>query len=207
MIRELVLVRAGFSETPWFGRRPPPPPALVPGVRLEAITDVSMAAAFGDSPVPVADVARRLSDGDVCIGALSDAGCIVGQMWSADRPRWIDWIGATVTPPADHRLLYNAWVAPAWRGHGLQWALAAAACGDVVRRGAVGIAAGVERREYAPFARKYAALGLAVIVPFASVWALRLFGRALTWTATPPRGLSAATERARAMLARAASPL
>jgi hypothetical protein len=63
--------------------------------------------------------------------------------------------------------------------------------------------AGVERKEYPPFARKYAGMGLAHIAPYKSIWSLRVFGvTVVAIPCPPPRSLEAARERASRILAR-----
>jgi hypothetical protein len=203
MIRELVLVAADFSAVPSAGNGAPPPAALPAGFSVEVLAAGADVARFAGGPVDPDGAAQRLAEGDRCIVVRDNDFHLAAQMWCATVPRLIDWIGAEVAPRAGHALLYNAWVAPAARGRGLQWALAARACADVAESGLAGICAGVERREYAPFARKYATLGLAVIVPYASLWSLRLLGRTWSWQTPPPVALHGALANARAAFTRA----
>jgi hypothetical protein len=63
--------------------------------------------------------------------------------------------------------------------------------------------AGVERKEYPAFARKYAAMGLGLMAPYKSIWALRVRGFAVAAIATrPPRRLEMAHSNALKVLAR-----
>jgi hypothetical protein len=131
---------------------------------------------------------------------------MAAQMWCSEQTRFIDWIGCDIRVPEGHVHVYNSWVRPESRGLGLQWALASASCGNVFARGRSKICAGVERREYPPFARKYAAMGLGVVAPYQSLWSLRLLG--MTVASIPlssPRSLEAARENAGRIFARRAA--
>jgi hypothetical protein len=77
---------------------------------------------------------------------------------------------------------------------------------DIAARGRSKVCAGVERKEYPPFARKYAAMGLGLMVPYKSIWSLQLFG--VTAAAIPfvsPRSLEEARISASKLLARHAT--
>lgn len=182
MIRELILVSADLKATPWFATGSAPRPELPAGLTL---TEARDAAAFPLEPV-APDLARaRLKEGDRCITAQDAGGKIIGQMWLAQKPRRLEWIGCDVPPAADSVLLYNAWVEPAQRGRGVHWAMASRACEIAVGMGLPKISAGLDRHEFQPFAHKYAEMGLAVIVPTASLWCMPSTG----WKVTlkPPR--------------------
>ncbi|MCB2107321.1 MAG: hypothetical protein KDE14_06445 [Rhodobacteraceae bacterium] len=193
---------ADLTATPWAGTGIPPMMALPEGFAVEVVAGPGPPDAKWTGGVAATTARQRLSEGDRCIVVKCAANEIAAEMWCTDQARHIDWIGCDVVPPPALTLLYNAWVAPVHRGHGLQWVLAAAACGDVLARGRRGIYAGVERAEYAPFARKYAAMGLAVIEPTTSLWALTCFGQTFTFKTRPPGSLSDATEKAQDLFAR-----
>ena len=202
MIRELVLVSGDLSESPWFASRTPPIPPLPEGIAVGRATSKADAELFVRGPITRELATTRLADGDKCSFVVKQGTGLIAQMWVTEKPRFIEWIGCTVKPPDDHVHLYNAWVEPEFRGLGLQWVLAALSCGDVVARGKHRICAGVERKEYPPFARKYAAMTLGVISAYGSIWALRIFGMTATMSAGPPRSLEKASEAARRIFAR-----
>lgn len=204
MIRELVLVSADISNSPWFASGTPPVPPLPDGITAGRATSKADAELFVRGPITRELAASRLDDGDTCSVVIKQGTGLIAQMWLSEKPRFIEWIGCDVTPPDDHVHLYNAWVEPEFRGLGLQWVLAALSCGDVVARGKHRICAGVERKEYPPFARKYAAMTLGVISAYGSIWALRIFGMTATISAGPPRSLETAREAARKLFARRA---
>lgn len=202
MIRELVLVSGNLATAPWFVRGAPPSPPTPEGILIETLSAGAPTHLFADGPIPGAQAARRFAEGDTCHVAVTSGGVMSAQMWCSEETRFIDWIGCDIRPPEEHVHIYNSWVEPEFRGLGLHWILAAAACGDVVARGRTRLCAGVERREYAPFARKYAAMGLAVVAPYRSIWSLRVRGvtlAAISWP--PPRALKTAPEVARKLLA------
>ena len=202
MIRELVLVSGDISGSPWFAARTPPVPELPEGLTVRHATSKADAELFASGPVTIEQATARLVDGDTCTVVIRADRGLVAQMWCTEKSRFIDWIGCNVTPPDGHVHLYNAWVEPEFRGLGLQWVLAAASCTDVIARGRHRICAGVERKEYPPFARKYAAMTLGVISAYGSIWALRIFGMTATISAGPPRSLEKASEAARKIYAR-----
>jgi hypothetical protein len=203
MIRELVLVSGDMSGSPWFASRTPPVPPLPEGITAGRATSKADANLFVSGPVNKEMAASRLSDGDTCSIVMKHGTGLIAQMWLTEKPRFIEWIGCNVAPPEGHVHLYNAWVEPEFRGLGLQWVLAAISCSDVMDRGKHHICAGVERKEYPPFARKYAAMSLGVISAYGSIWALKIFGRAVvTISAGPPRSLEKASEAARKIYAR-----
>ena len=206
MIRELVLVAVDFSEVPWFARGEPPAPPVPAGFAVEKVSREASLTLFGDGPISPFHAAQRLADGDTCLVALTGGTVMAAQMWCSERARFIDWIGCDVRPPEGHVHVYNSWVKPEFRGLGLQWNLASAACRDVAARGRSKMCAGVERKEYPAFARKYAAMGLGLMVPYKSIWALQLFGvAAATIPSPPPRALGAACRNAANALARRGS--
>ncbi len=203
MIRELVLVTGDFSLSPWFARGIPPAPRVPDGIRIETLVKNAPQGLFTDGPVSSAEAAARLSEGDTCHAALTAGGFLAAQMWSTERSRYIDWIGCDIRPPERHVHVYNSWVQPEFRGLGLQWNLAAAAGADVVARGHHQMCAGVERREYPPFARKYASMGLGMITPYRSIWSLRVFGMtAAVIPLPPPRSLDLARRNAHRVFTR-----
>ena len=203
MIRELVLVSGDMSGSPWFASRTPPVPPLPEGISVGRATSKTDAELFVTGPITREQAAIRIADGDTCSVVIKQGTGLIAQMWLTEKPRFIEWIGCNVTPPDGHVHLYNAWVEPEYRGLGLQWVLAAISCSDVIDRGKHRICAGVERKEYPPFARKYAAMTLGVISAYGSIWALKIFGRAIvTISARPPRSLEKASEAARKIFAR-----
>jgi len=202
MIRELVLVAADLSASPWFVSRTPPVPPLPEGITVGRATSKADAELFVKGPISPEVALSRLADGDTCSMVIKQGTGLIAQMWLTEKPRFIEWIGCDVTPREGHVHLYNSWVEPEFRGLGLQWVLAAISCGDVEDRGKRHICAGVERKEYPPFARKYAAMSLGVISAYGSIWALRIFGMTATISAGPPRGLEKASEAARRIFAR-----
>jgi hypothetical protein len=202
MIRELVLVAADLSASPWFASRTPPVPPLPGGITVRRARSKADAELFVRGPISPELAATRLADGDTCSMVIKQGTGLIAQMWLTEKPRFIEWIGCNVTPREGHVHLYNSWVEPEFRGLGLQWVLAALSCGDVLDRGKRCICAGVERKEYPPFARKYAAMSLGVISAYGSIWALRIFGMTATISAGPPRGLEKASEAARRIFAR-----
>lgn len=131
---------------------------------------------------------------------------MAAQMWCTERPRFIAWIGCDIRPPEGHVHVYNSWVEPEFRGLGLQWNLAAASCLDILARGRTRMCAGVERKEYPPFARKYATMGLGLVAPYKAIWSLQLFGvtaAVVPWS--PPSALDAACRSAARLAARHAT--
>ena len=207
MIRELILVAADLSAAPWFASRVPPMPPLPAGIVLQPAS-ARDPNAFDSGPISRDRAALRLSGGDTCIVAVARSGRLAAQMWCTEKARFIDWIGCDIRPPEGHVHIYNSWVEPEFRGLGLHWNLAAAACGEVVARGRSSLCAGVERKEYAPFARKYAAMGLALVAPYKSIWALSALGVTLAVIPfPPPRSLASARESASRVLSRRAMPL
>ena len=197
MIRELILMSADFAISPWFAQGAPPPPPLPSGFAIETLMAGANTDPFADGPISAAQARQRFADGDSCQVAFTPQRVMAAQMWCSERTRFIDWIGLDVPVPEGHVHVYNSWVRPKFRGLGLQWALASASCGNVVARGRSKMCAGVERREYPPFARKYAAMGLAVVAPYQSLWSLRLLGVTLASISLgPPRALEAARQSA-----------
>ena len=207
MIRELVLVSSDLSISPWFASRTPPVPSLPEGITVGHATSIADAELFVRGPITRELATTRLADGDTCSLVFKQGTGLIAQMWVTEKPRFIEWIGCNVTPPEGHVHLYNAWVEPEFRGLGLQWVLAALSCSEVVARGKHHICAGVERKEYPPFARKYAAMTLGVISAYGSIWALRIFGMTATISAGPPRSLAKAREAARRIFARSVGRL
>jgi hypothetical protein len=201
MIRELILTSGDFASTHWFPNDTPPMLTPPKGTSVETIRDASKVDLFTISPVSVAEAKQRLSEGDSCVVA-TDASGLAAAMWCSERKRYIKWIGCNIQPPPGHVHFYNAWVRPDARGLNLQWVMAAAACANVVALGRQKICAGVERREFPPFARKYAAIGLGVITPYKSVWALRAFGVSAVISTRPPPSLNKASRKAGAIFAR-----
>ena len=205
MIRELVLVSADLSAAPWFAAGVPPMPPLSPDIALSTVSTEVDLEIFANSPVPPSLAASRLTEGDACDVAVAPGSVLAAQMWSTERPRFIDWIGCNIRPPMGHVHVYNSWVRPEFRGLGLQWNLAAAACRGIAARGRTHMCAGVERREYPPFARKYAAMGLGLMAPYKSLWSLRILGLTAAVVAMPaPRCLETARRNALNVLARRA---
>ena len=206
MIRELVLVAGDLSAAPWFVRGVPPIPRIPEGLTIERLLNGARASLFDEGPTPSAQAANRLADGDTCLLVVTSSGAMAAQMWCSERPRFIDWIGCEIGPPEGHVHVYNSWVQPEFRGLGLQWNLAAASCQDIVARGRSKMCAGVERKEYPPFARKYAAMGLGLMAPYKAIWSLQLFGMTagvIPWS--PPRVLDEACRNAAKILARRAT--
>ena len=203
MIRELILTSGDFGTAHWFPHGAPPTLPPPKGTSVETIRDASRADLFTIGPVSAAEAKRRLSEGDSCVVATDSLG-LAAEMWCSERKRYIEWIGCNIRPPPGHVHFYNAWVRPDRRGLGLQWVMAATACVYVLAIGRHNIFAGVERKEFAPFARKYAALGLGMIKPYKSVWALRAFGMSAVISTRPPSSLDMACRRAAAILARCA---
>jgi hypothetical protein len=190
MIRELVLVSADLRAAPWFASGAPPLPAIPADIELRVIAD-NDTEPFARGPVSRETAHARLAAGDRCAIAVDGkTHAMIAQLWLSPLPRGLDWIGCTVAPPPGHMLIYNAWVDPPSRGHGLHWALASLACQTVVSAGLTKICAGVERQEFAPFAKKYADMGLALIAPYASLWTWRVLGRTLRMHLPPPRALA-----------------
>jgi len=185
MIRELVLISADLRAAPWYASRVAPRPKIPDNITLRVL---QRGEKIGYGPISSEVAAARLNEGDRCVVA-EYLHAAVGQMWLSQHSRHLDWIGCKVAPQEDAALLYNAWVDESVRGPGIHWAMASLACETVVAMGLTRITAGVERGEFAPFARKYAEMGLAVIEPTGSLWCLRLFGLNLHITLAPPRDL------------------
>jgi hypothetical protein len=205
MIRELVLISADLAASPWFARGVPPSPSTPAGFAIETLA-AGATAPFVDGPIPAAQAAQRFAEGDTCQIAFTSHRVMAAQMWCSEQTRFIDWIGCDIRVPAGHVHVYNSWVRPEFRGLGLQWALASASCGDVFARGRSKMCAGVERREYPPFARKYAAMGLGVVAPYQSLWSLRVLGvTVVSIPLSPPRSLESARENASRIFARRAA--
>lgn len=203
MIRELVVVSGDLAAAPWFVRGAPPAPPIPAGFVIETLSGGASASRFDEGPIQPAQAAERLAEGDTCHVAVTSGAVVAAQMWCSERTRFIDWIGCGIRPPDGHVHVYNSWVRPGFRGLGLQWNLAAASCRDMVGRGRSKMCAGVERKEYPPFARKYAAMGLGLVAPYKSIWSLRLFGvTAAVISLPPPRSLEAACRNASKVLAR-----
>lgn len=171
------------------------------GFSLAIAEHAGKAGLFTTGPVPGAKAQIRLSEGDFCV-VVSDKSGLAAQMWASERARFIEWIGCKIVPEDQHVHLFNAWVRPDVRGRGLQWILASEACRNVIRNGRTKVFAGVERVEYAPFARKYAAMGLGLLIPIRSVWAGRLFGVTIAINTRPPKALHAAMLGAKSILSR-----
>ena len=203
MLRELILTSGDFATTHWFPHDPPPMLPPPEGTTVETIRDAGDADLFAIGPVSPAEAKQRLSEGDSCVVATDAAG-LAAAMWCSERKRFIKWIGCNIRPPPGHVHFYNAWVRPDTRGVNLQWVMAAAACANVVALGRQKICAGVERREFPPFARKYAAIGLGVISPYQSVWAYRALGMTAVLRTRPPSSLNKASRKADAIFARRA---
>ena len=206
MIRELVLVSGDLAAAPWFVRGVPPSPPVPEGFTIETLSAGAPAHLFDDGPIPPAQATQRFADGDTCHVAVTRDGVVGAQMWCSERTRFIDWIGCDICPPEGHVHVYNSWVRPEFRGLGLQWNLAAASCRDIAARGRSKMCAGVERKEYPPFARKYAAMGLGLMAPYKAIWSLRLLGvTAAAISVPPPRALERARLNASKVLARRAA--
>ncbi len=206
MIRELVLISADLAASPWFARGVPPSPSMPTGFAIETLAAGAATDPFVDGPIPAAQAAQRFAEGDTCQIAFTSHRIMAAQMWCSEQTRFIDWIGCDIRVPEGHVHVYNSWVRPEFRGLGLQWALASASCRNVFARGRSKMCAGVERREYPPFARKYAAMGLGLVAPYQSLWSLRLLG--VTVASIPlssPRSLDAARENASRIFARRAA--
>jgi len=171
---------------------------------IETLSDRAAANLFAEGPVPPEQAGERLAQGDTCHVAIASGAVMAAQMWCSERTQFIDWIGCNIRPPDGHVHVYNSWVRPEFRGLGLQWNLAAAACRDVAVRGRSHMCAGVERKEYPPFARKYAAMGLGLMAPYKSIWSLRLLGMTAAIPAPPPRCLETARRNASRILVRRA---
>ncbi len=201
MIRELILTSGDFTTTHWYPHNAPPQQPLPDGTSIEIVRDTSRAELFTIGPVSVAEANQRLSEGDSCV-VVTDSFGLAAEMWCSERKRYIEWIGCKVRPPPGHVHFYNAWVRPESRGLNLQWVLAAAACANVVTLGRHQICAGVERREFAPFTRKYASIGLGLIKPYKSIWALRMLGITAAISTRPPSSLDLACRRAAEIFAR-----
>jgi hypothetical protein len=203
MIRELILVSGDLAAAPWFARGTPPSPPMPDGISIEVLSKRAPEYLFSDGPVLPAEAAKRLADSDTCHVALTSDGAMAAQMWCTERPRFIDWIGCNIRPPEGHVHVYNSWVRPEFRGLGLQWNLASSSCEDIMARGRTKMCAGVERKEYPPFARKYAAMGLGLVSPYKSIWAWQIFGIApIAIPCRPPRVLESSTLKASKHLAR-----
>lgn len=203
MIRELVLVSGDLAAAPWFARGMPPSPSMPVGFAIETLSAGSPTHIFDDGPISTAQAAQRFAEGDTCHIALTPDPIMAAQMWCSERTRFIDWIGCDIRPPEGHVHVYNSWVRPEYRGLGLQWTLASASCRDILARRRTKMCAGVERKEYPPFARKYAAMGLGLVAPYQSLWSLRLLGVTVAAIPlSPPRSLEAARENASRILAR-----
>ena len=203
MVRKLILVSGDFATTHWFPHHAPPTPSLPEGISAETIRDTSRADVFTIGPVSAAEAVQRLGEGDSCVVATDSFG-LAAEMWCSEKKRYIEWLGCKIRPPSGHVQFYNAWVRPDARGLGLQWVMAAAACANVIAIGRHKICAGVERKEFAPFARKYAAMGLGLIKPYKSVWALNVLGMTVAISTRPPSSLDVACQRAGALFARRA---
>jgi hypothetical protein len=204
MIRELVLVAGDLAASPWFVHSAPPVPPNPASIAIERFTGTAPPHLFDEGPVSRALAAKRLVDGDTCLVAVT-SGAMAAQMWCSEQPRFIDWIGCDIRPPEEHVHVYNSWVQPEFRGLGLQWNLAAASCQDILARGRSKMCAGVERKEYPPFARKYAAMGLGHVAPYKSIWSWQAFGVTVAVIALPPpRALDAASRNAAKILTRRA---
>jgi hypothetical protein len=204
MIRELVLVAGDLAAAPWFVHGAVPIPPDPAGTAIHRFMGAVPPHLFNEGPVSAALAIKRLADGDTCLVALR-SGAMAAQMWCSERPRFIDWIGCEIRPPEGHVHVYNSWVQPEFRGLGLQWNLAAASCQDILARGRTRMCAGVERKEYPPFAWKYAAMGLGLVAPYRSVWSWQMFGLTpVVIKLPPPRALEAARRNAAKILARRA---
>lgn len=204
MIRELVLVAGDLAASPWFVHGAVPVPPNPADVVIERLTGAAPQHLFNEGPVSAALAAERLMGGDTCLVAVK-SGAMAAQMWCSELSRFIDWIGCNIRPPEEHVHVYNSWVQPEFRGLGLQWNLAAASCQDILARGRTKMCAGVERKEYPPFARKYAAMGLGLVAPYKSVWSWQVFGLTPAVIALPPpRALEEATQSAAKILVRRA---
>lgn len=186
MLRELILFKANVVEMAEV------PNETAPNETEDIGVDFSLLEANDcDDWVPcghsLVEFRQRLSDGEFClVGRESKNGKVVSTLWMTEQPVFIEWIACHVTPLPDHFLLYNAWVDPAFRGKSIHWESARKACEYVALKGSSNICAGVEIKEFEPFARKYAEIGLACIQPYASLWALTLFRKTVSVT-LPPR--------------------
>lgn len=198
MIRELILVSCDISRATF----PRDTESMLPSEgSVIIISDIKDAHLFSIGPVAMTEAKTRLQEGDFCVVVL-DAHGLAAEMWATEHPRYIDWIGCKIVPEKNHVHLYNAWVRPDVRGPGLQWRLAWEACKGVIRRGKSKVFAGVERAEYAPFARKYAAMGLGLLKPIRSIWAGKLLGITIAVPVPPPAVLAPAMANARNILLR-----
>ena len=186
MLRELILFSADLTETASYHNGTPPPVLPQSSVSFEVVSGH-----WPDVQTPecseFSNIQSRLDRGDDCIlGRNIETGRVEYCLWLTSHPTYLDWIFTEVIPLDGHVLLYNAWVHPDLRGGSLHWAGAARACQHLISCGQLFLCAGVELNEFKPFAGKYAQLGLAVIVPYASLWGLRLFDRTFHMM-RPPR--------------------
>lgn len=189
MLRELILFKANVVEMASASKRAAPDEPEQARVEF-SLLDTDSCDDSIPSPHCAEEFRQRLSEGQFClVGRDSESVRIVSTMWMTDQPVFIEWIACQVTPLPDHFLLYNAWVDPTYRGKSIHWENARKACEQVTRMGCSNICAGVEIKEFEPFARKYAEIGLACIEPYASLWALTLFRKTFSLTLPPRKSL------------------
>lgn len=197
MLRELVLFRADVTRTAWFRRGDAPPrPDLPDTVALRWLSADEWRSNPAILERDAAEIGERYENGSRClIGADTATGRIIYHLWISVTGIYTDWIFDVVDPLPRHLLVHDVWLHPEHRGGNIHWVGASMACAEVVRRGHVGIVAGVEEHEYFLFAVKYARIGLVLAMPYTSVVGLKIGGLRLHFRRTPSRKVMAFSRR------------
>ncbi|MCI0749831.1 MAG: hypothetical protein L0Y32_04715 [Nevskiales bacterium] len=188
--RRLYLYRSDLTETGWYRRAAPPPaPALPDGITRQWLTREQWEQTPAVLPTAAARVTERYTEGGRCLILQHATAGTVYHLWLSTAGAWMDWIGARITPPSGHGLVFDVWAHPDWRSGTLHRIGAAQACQTLRQLGMQGVAAGVEAHEILPFAHVYARAGLGFIVPYeVRVWH-RWIGLSWHRQASAPRQL------------------
>ena len=160
------------------------------GVDLEWLGQNGPAPAGISQYADTAGVDQRLARGDGClIGRDATTGGLVYHLWVTESGAYLDWIFAAVTPRPQELLVYDVWLGENHRGGPAHWAAAALTCQEAMRRGRRYILAGVERREFPSFARKYRAHGLPQITADRAIIGIWIGGMRWHLNRPAPRNL------------------
>lgn len=187
VLRLLHLFTIDYEEMPWFRRGDPPPSVRLPGhIKLRWLTKEEWQKAPDILDRDAKTIADRFDAGARCLMAWDEnTNRVIYHVWVSETGAYVDWIFRYVDAPANHLMVFDAWVHPGHRGGKLHWAGAAEVFAEAVRCGERRIFAGMEEMEYFPFVEKIARLGLGTSMPHSKIIGLKVYSKSWHVTGGP----------------------
>lgn len=165
--RELVVFEADLSISPWLIKNELPQFPKIPDYIsyqwLKEQQCLERSDQLNRSHEMIKE--RYRDEGQCLVGIDIRNNTIISELWLTTKSAYIEWIFKRMHASNKGVFLYNIWLHPDYRGGTIYQYGIVLACQKAAQLGHLIVSAGVEERDFYPFARMHAILKTALLVP------------------------------------------